>query len=71
VVLKPHEGYTAMSYEVIRDKNGNTIGRLQQNGDRINLQDKNGNNRGYFQERSNGTTEFRDKNGNLRSTTER
>jgi hypothetical protein len=53
---------------IIRDKNGNALYRLKEQGDRTSVRDNDGNQHGYYRTLSNGTTEFRDNNGNLKTT---
>lgn len=48
----------------VRDRNGNPLYHLDQNGSRTTVRDNNGNPRGYYQTTPNGL-EFRDNNGNL------
>ncbi len=47
--------------EVLRDRNGNRIGTIQDNGSELVLRDKNGNRCGTYNKSQNVT---RDKNGN-------
>jgi hypothetical protein len=55
----------SVSAQTVRDKNGNVLYRLDKQGDRTIVKDVNGNPHGYYRPGSNGTTEFRDNNGNL------
>lgn len=50
-----------MATEVLRDRNGNRLGTLEDQGNIIVLRDKNGNRLGTYEKNSNVT---RDKNGN-------
>lgn len=52
----------------IRDRVGNPVARTLQQGDRTYLTDTVGNKKGYSRTLPNGTTEFRDVNGNLLGT---
>jgi hypothetical protein len=56
----------AASAQTVRDKNGNALYHYQKQGDRTYVRDNNGNALGYYKSLPNGTTEFRDNNGNLK-----
>ena len=54
------------SARTVRDRNGNALYHYQKQGDRTYVRDNNGNALGYYKSLPNGTTEFRDNNGNLK-----
>ena len=50
-----------MSSQVLRDRNGNKIGEIKEEGSVLVIRDKNGNKKGSYDPKTNTT---RDKNGN-------
>ena len=54
------------SAQTVRDRNGNALYHYQKQADRTYVRDNNGNALGYYKSLPNGTTEFRDNNGNLK-----
>jgi hypothetical protein len=50
-----------MAAQVLKDRNGNKIGEIKQEGDKLIIVDKNGNKKGSYDPNSNTT---RDRNGN-------
>lgn len=66
LMLLAFTGSVAASAQTVRDQNGNALYHYQKQRDRTYVKDNNGDPLGYYKSFPNGTTEFRDNNGNLK-----